>query len=559
MSEAISIGMVAKPTPLALKAADLLRREVEERTGLHVVAADPRDASVRLEVKCDIGAEGFRIEDGPNGCVRVIGNDERGLLYGVGKFLRSSQCRAGAFTPGSWRGTSVPEKDVRGMYFATHFHNWYHEAPVADIVRYVEELALWGCNALSVWFDMHHFTGIDDPAAQAMIERLRVLLKAANAVGIGAALTTLANEAYATSPEELRADWTDGHDGYFRPPGGHYHVEVCPSKPGGLDVILEYREQMLEAFSDIDVRYFWIWPYDQGGCTCSDCAPWGINGLLTVAEPVAALARKVFPDTKIILSTWYFDHFIAGEWDGLSAMFAEQTPDWIDYLLVDDHLDFPQYPLEHGVPGGLPAVNFAEISMAGMGPWGGFGANPRPRHWQEYWNKSGHLVSGGFPYSEGIYEDLNKVITLQLNWAPDRTTEDIVHEYAQGCFSHEIADEFVRAALMLEEDHGTRARLENDALEYVNNGLPRAEACFELMQQLDARLPGAVQSSWRWRLLWLRAALDAEVKRTGGAPSAATDAYLSEIGGIYHAHCAERPVRPPSRPAMSALVGREIR
>ena len=34
--------------------------------------------------------------------------------------------------------------------------------------RYVEELALWGCNTLAVWFDLHHYHGIDDPEARAM-------------------------------------------------------------------------------------------------------------------------------------------------------------------------------------------------------------------------------------------------------------------------------------------------------------------------------------------------------------------------------------------------------
>ncbi|HNZ97752.1 MAG TPA: glycosyltransferase family 2 protein, partial [Thermoanaerobaculia bacterium] len=50
-------------------------------------------------------------------------------------------------------------------------------------------------------------------------------------------LIGLANEAYANSPVELRADWTAGHDGYHHPPGGHYHVEICPSRDGGAELI----------------------------------------------------------------------------------------------------------------------------------------------------------------------------------------------------------------------------------------------------------------------------------------------------------------------------------
>ena len=554
--DVLTIRVDAERTPLVTKAAELLARGVTERTGIGPVTVSDGTADVVLGVASGIGTDGFRIDGSPAGEVSVTGNEPRGLLYGVGKFLRGAELAPGTFSPGAWRGASVPEKEVRGIYFATHFHNWYHEAPVADIVRYVEELALWGCNALSVWFDMHHFSGIDDPAAQSMLDRLRAILRAANEVGIGGALTSLANEGYAGSPEALRADWTAGHDGYFRPPGGHYRVEICPSKPGGLDLILKWREEMLEAFSDLDIKHVWIWPYDQGGCTCSDCAPWGANGFLKTAEPVSRLVKRKMPGAETILSTWYFDRFIEGEWAAFDQRIRADRPDWIDYLLVDDFGGFPRYPLEHGVPGSLPAVGFAEISMEGMSPWGGFGANPRPGHWQSYWDACRHLLNGGFPYSEGIYEDINKVITLQLGWSPDRPTRDIVREYAGGCFAWDVADDLVRAVDMMEQDHGVGAQLTEDGWHYQAGELPRAEECFDLVDHVDGRLPNGVRQSWRWRVLWLRAALDAELKRNGPRPTDVTDACFDELTELYHAHNAERPVCPPANAAAQRLRGR---
>jgi len=46
--------------------------------------------------------------------------------------------------------------------------------------------------------------------------------------------------------------------------------------------------------------------------------------------------------------------------------------------MVDDHDDFPRWPLDHGggKVGGLPLLNFPEISMWGRSPWGGYGFNP---------------------------------------------------------------------------------------------------------------------------------------------------------------------------------------
>ena len=542
---AITFETIVKRTPLVQAAELLLQRTIEERTGVAPSKGEKPSAGIILNIKDGMGEEGFRIEGDPDGPVCITGNDERGLLYGIGKFLRISRFGNRSFSSGSWRGTCVPQKKVRGMYFATHFHNWYHDAPVEEIVRYVEELALWGCNALSVWFDMHHYKGIDDPDARKMLGRLHAILEAADRVGIRAGLNMIANEGYSSSPVELRADWTDGHDGYFRPPGGHYHVEICPNTPGGLELILKWRDEMLEAFCDIRLEYFWIWPYDQGGCTCAKCAPWGSNGFLEVAEPVAQLVRSRFPRAKIVLSTWYFDHFVKGEWNGLETSFSRNEPDWIDYLMIDDFGGFPQYPLEHGVPGGFPAVSFPEISMEGMSPWGGFGANPRPLYWQAYHLKTRDLVSGGFPYSEGIFEDLNKVLMLQWGWDPSRDAEDIIREYAASYFSPDIADDVLSAVLMMEEDHGIHTKKEEDGFIYCTSPLPRAEACLDLMSRTDAELPDNIRHSWRWRILWLRAALDAELKCTGGKPSDLSEMYLKELVEIYHAHNAEGSVRPP--------------
>jgi hypothetical protein len=394
-----------------------------------------------------------------------------------------------------------------------------------------------------------------------MVQRLRAILEAAQAVGIGPALTLRSNEAYAGSPEALRADWTAGHDGYFAPPGGHYHVELCPSKPGGMELILKLRQEMFDAFGGIDFDYIWIWPYDQGGCTCTQCKPWGANGFLRCAEGVGRLIRANFPRAKVVLSTWYFDKFTAGEWEGLARAFAGGAPDWVDYLMADDYGGFPPYPLKHGVPGKLPMIGFAEISMESMFPWGGFGANPRPLHWQSYWEQVGGALAGGFPYSEGIYEDINKAVTFQLNWSPHRTAADIVHEYAAYEFSPKVADDVLTACQLMEAG---MAHFPADVGKYLAackdlppGAMPQAplyllpRACRprryrDLLKRADAKLTGKARKAWRWRILLLRAQLDAELSASGGAPTGKSERCFQELARIYHADGADWAVHPPS-------------
>jgi len=550
MITSVRLECQAPREPLIGKARELLASSASARGAVAVEQGDGAEHAILLATDASVGREGFRIEAPDTRTTRIIGGDARGLLYGVGKFLRGCRFGERGFEPGAWQGTSVPQKPVRGMYLATHFHNYYHDAPIEEIVRYVEQLALWGCNALSVWFDMHHYTGIADPAAQAMIERLHAVLQAANSVGMGSGLTALANEAYRNSPEALRAV----------PSRWHYHVELCPNKPGATELLLRWRREVLEAFGDLGIEYAWIWPYDQGGCMCEACAPWGANGYLQIAKPFAEAVRQVHPRAKTVLSTWCFDYEVPGEYEGLWRAFA-QRPEWADYLMVDAHGDFPQFVIEHGAPAGLPILNFTEISMHAMTPWGGFGANPMPRTIQRRWDMSQHLLAGGFPYSEGIYEDINKAILFQLYWDPRKPALETVREYAAYEFAPDMAAEIAGAVERMEASmrHGLAANLarqlwqeapslDAQALEtpYVLPALSEPERYFGVLQAAEGEMTRVARDGWRWRVLWLRAALDAELHASGGRPTAKTEAYLSELTAIYHAEDAEPAVHPPT-------------
>lgn len=547
----LSVELPADAAPLVRTAAELLkRRTVAGGVGCHgpgeAGPVPPDAARVRLVLAPGLPTSGFELSDAPDGALVIAGGDAHGVLYGVGKFLHSGGFTADGLVLTSWRGRSVPLRPLRGMYFATHFHNFYHDAPAADIARYVEELALWGINALAVWFDMHHFSGLDDPAAQAMVERLKIILRAARRVGMQAGLVNLANEAYASTPAELRADWTAGHDGYHHEPGGHYHVEICPSRPGGTELILRWFGEKLTAFADVRPDFIWIWPYDQGGCTCAACAPWGTNGFLHLAPRLAAAYRDQVPEGKVILSTWYFDHFTDGEWAGLAEAFRTPPP-WVDYLLADDYGNrFPEFPLRHGVPGGLPLVNFPEISMYAMGPWGGYGANPLPAHLQRLWDSSRRLLSGGFPYSEGIFEDINKVICAQFYWHEAADAQAILREYAVAEFGPAVADDVVRAVAILEANHARGWGAGADGRFTLTRTEGAAEAR-RILEAVDIRLPAPARTAWRWRILLLRAVIDAELAAHDGRSTDACEAAFQELVRIYHAQAAEGAVRPPTR------------
>lgn len=450
---------------------------------------------------------------------------------------------------------------IRGIYFATHFGNWYENASDQELADYVRELRYWGCNSIATWFDMHDYTGVDDPRAAMRLNRIKRIFQICNANGIQKNLLYLANEAFKTSPVGLRADWRGRKNGYRGAIVGHYHVEVCPSEPGGMEYICEARKAVLEAFADVKLDNVIICPYDQGGCTCSNCAPWGANGFLRTSRKLAAITREAFPDVGVILSTWRFDAFgsTLGEWRGLGAA-RDDVRSWADRLFVDqehlDHLDGDAI---------LPYFPMTEISMYGMLPWGGFGANPLPQLVEDVIRQHPN-IDGTMPYSEGIYEDLNKVVGLALLSGKAASAREAVELYAKRYFGEKSCAAVVEAVYQLERNLGHNALIEQGGKSYdfysfgkVDAAKPwklkcvtkrmdacRAERALDLFKQAERMMSEDAKRSWRWSILMLRAEIDAAISKGRGLDE--IQDCFDKLAGIYRVGKNSLPwVIPPSR------------
>lgn len=558
--QSVKIVLFSDSGVIAKRASEIMTREITERCGANVSAEGEADLTVELALETGIGTEGFKISDGEKGAIRIAGNDERGLLYGVGKFLHTSRYDQGGFTPGSWRGTDVPKGDMRGIYFATHFNNWYEAASDEERQRYIESLALWGTNSLVVHYPDQWLKGLDDTKAKAWIKKMKRLMVDAKAVGIRVGLLQCVNAGYTTAPKELRAVTGSHHC---------WGNMLCPGKPEAHKLLLKNWEELLDEFADPGLDLITYWPFDEGGCACSKCMPWGSNGYLKLCRDFSAIVRNKFPNAKIILSTWYFDVFPEGvtvefkedgEYAGLAKFLAEDKS-WVDYLMTDAHENFPDYPIKKGVPGDLPMVNFSEISMIGQYPWGGFGANPLPNRFQGLWNQAKEKLCGGFPYSEGIFEDMNKTICTRLYWAPDSSTLKTVKEYIAYEFSPLVVDSVAKAIQLLEYNHMRKLivnKKEPDKgidkvicggsrIEFLNTDKTSlkevdkiklqktSEEAFRLIDQADKQLTPQAKTGWRWRILYLRALIDKELVRSDGwFEGSALKAAFEELTKISH-------------------------
>ena len=543
-----SISFIADESPgqLTVKATKIFLRILTERTGLDFSGNGDSQLTIRLRiVSQSMPAEAFRIEKPKENFIILSASDSNGIVYGLGKLLHSSVITEKGFATGNCQGLSVPEKPIRNIYFATHFHNFYHTAPVEKVTNYIEELAFWGYNNIEVWFDMHGFEGINDPKAAAMLDRLAVILRGGKDAGMKVTICMLGNEGYNSSPKELRA----------KPPRqirlrGCYGVEICPSQPGGTELILTQVADELDAFNHrgVIVDYIVIWPYDQGGCGCDRCTPWGSNGYLKLSKKIAELAHQKIPGVKTILSTWLFDCVEdEGEWSGLADAFANEKP-WVDYIQADSHEAFPKYLKANPVPGNLPLLNFPEISMWESWPWGGFGANPLPSRFQRLWDEIKDKTAGGAPYSEGIFEDINKVIYSQFYWSRDKPATETIREYIGFEFSPDYVDEISEAITILEKNHGLRGTFKAGSV--VKFNVPKADfgagKALNLLKSVDEKLSEMIKNGWRWRILLLRAMFDYELRKSGGIPNEVVENGFRELSAMYYAEQADDSVRPPA-------------
>lgn len=191
-------------------------------------------------------------------------------------------------------------------------------------------------------------------------------------------------------------------------------------------------------------------------------------------------------------------------------------------------------------------IDFPEISMYTAIPWGGFGANPLSRFLTRTAAGSGHLYSGGYPYSEGIFEDINKWICLCGYSGVYTDPAEAVRAYCRWeflCSDTALADAVIKTETALARSSYAVGKSQR----YDIADLSDVEEVWRTITYYDSVLPECVRVRRNWRLIYCRAVIDMELKKTGGVPARSPEcqARLAELFFMYHAQEAISAVRPP--------------
>ncbi len=469
-------------------AAEVVAKRLEAR-GLR---AGENGLTLKLTLDSNAHHDSWRIVGKPNR-IEIIADSLINVFAGCGDFLRDSCFEDGGIIPSLRRGLTVPDCEYRMPYWAHHYRNFYESAPLEKIQEYLEDTALMGSNVLTIcaWgFDPKSFDG---PDAVAFYSRVCDILRLADRLGMGKALTCCTNLGFYDVPDECRAAPV------YDPLGKHGQQgnRICISNPVGVKYLDKMYRFMFGFYRDmgVNIDYVQTFPYDEGGCGCEKCMPWGGNGYIRASKHLLNVFREYFPGSKAICATWTFDTPPIGEWDGLAASLENEK--WCDIIMADSHEAFPRYPLDVGVPGNLPMISFPEISMWGSAPWGGFGATAFPRRMTKIWQGTEGKLSGHMLYSEGIYEDLNKAVISGLCVDFNTDPELTVTRYAGYEFGCREPEKFIRMIDLMEEN---MTREQPD--------IALADEAYALSCEIEAKLPLWGKTSWRWRMLAIRVLLD---------------------------------------------------
>lgn len=272
----------------------------------------------------------------------------------------------------TWSQQGAPTKpgSFRGVYMATHYGNWFANAPLPAIQNYLEDMALWGTNTVVLIAEPANWANYS--AFEPLLDRNAQIGALAQRVGFSVGWIFI-NEGFRDHPQNVSATPTFDFS-------VNMHL-VCPAK--GQAYLDEIWGTILKrvAFNGLSLSYLIAWPYDWGGCGCTRDWPWGSTGFPRFSAEILRKAKSEWghPNAKGIVSTWRFE-LSPDEYGGLDAWLrANNTGPAAQWTHAMSAVPGGYEWIEaYGPLGGLPTLDFPEYSMFSGCPWGGKGANPIP-------------------------------------------------------------------------------------------------------------------------------------------------------------------------------------
>jgi len=453
----------------------------------------------------------------------IAGADELGILYGIGKLLRTADYSKKGMIVSSLNMNDAPVDGSRGIYYAIHCNNWYEDIPEIEKVKdLISEQGLWGANILWMWFDMSMYRKSpfeENSDSRNKWERIKQLAKAANDIGMKVGLVEIANAAYLDQVrDKLKAIGGE-------PPEGL----LCPYANNGEAMhIMDHNYRNLYEDLKIDnitVHVVSLAFYDRGGCHCNLCRPWVKTGIKFIGEFHANTINEYFPQCEIYINDWHFektDGVDEVEWT--KSYLKSSGSDWVHGIHRDDRHAWDRWA---GIDQNFEVITFFDISM--IGGWSGFGANPFPKRLDIFFsNMRANGINGGMAYTEGLFDDINKVLVLQHHWG-EYSSESILKEYAKWYFNADKKAQQTIAGILFDMESEWSDIYSNWNHHLTTNPQLKIK---NRVEKLEGSLSENIKAMWRWKLIHSRANIAQIATEISGLKGSGFDQFVVKINGL---------------------------
>ena len=415
--------------------------------------------------------EGYRlfheIRNGKN-ILWIIGADDRGIIYGIGKLLMTVQTRDKQITLAA--GTDVassPEYSIRGHQFGYRMTaNSWDSWTIAQFDQHIREQVLFGANSIEgiPFQDERIDTLMKYPRSVMNVELSKICDK------YGADYWVWAAAEVDLKNKKQRQDLLDKYEIFFK---------ECPRFdgvffPGG----------------------------DPGDNHPSEVMPF--------LEDMTAILHKYHPKAGMWISLQGFNK---EKVDYFFKYLEEKNPDWLTGVangpssppISEERERLPKkyklrsYPdLTHTVRCQFPVKKWDQAFALTEGREC---TNPQPMYYAEVHNHDAPFTDGFISYSDGVHDDVNKIVWSQMAWNTKNNVRSVVVTYCSFFFGSQIADEAADAILALEQN-------------WVGSltGNPLIEKTLNRWKKLESENP-QLSANWRWQQLVMRAYYDAYIQQ----------------------------------------------
>ncbi|MBI4873704.1 MAG: hypothetical protein HY822_03610 [Acidobacteria bacterium] len=457
------------------KAVALLVDAVEQRTRVRweQTTTLPGEGAPYVRIVRAAGGpkEGYQVASSGNR-VTVTGNDERGVLFGIGHLLRKLVMRRDSVTlPGELRVSTAPKYALRGHQLGYRPKtNSYDAWTVPMWESYIRDLAVFGANAIEL---IPPRSDDDADSPHFPVEPMHMMVE----------MSRLARE------YGLQCwIWYPAMDRDY-------------TSPATVEAALKEWGEVFRKLPRIDAVF----------------VPGGDPGhaqpkvLLALLEKQTASLKKHHPRAEMWVSPQGFNAPWMEEFFGL----MDREPAWLTGIVFGPQVRVNLPELRKRIPKRYPIRSYPDIthsvnSQYAVNDWDVAYAqteereviNPRPLDEAHIFRVLQPFAEIGFlTYSEGCNDDVNKAVWSALGWNPEADVTEVLRDYGRYFIGPDAADGFAQGLLALERNW--RGPL------LANSGVDVTLGQFQAMER---RATPQQKLNWRFQQALYRAHYDAYLR-----------------------------------------------